>query len=62
MSPPALPALPLKMLRCIALAALAAEGSTVRDCLRLGLVCRAWGDSIRSARSPRSCAEPKLWS
>jgi len=63
MSPPALPTLPSEILRCIALTALAAEGSTVRDRLRLGLVCRAWDDSIRSAHSPHAwCAEPKLWS
>ncbi len=47
--PSALSALPPDLMACVARAALAAEGSTVRARCRLSLVSRAWGDSLRGA-------------
>ncbi len=57
LSPVPLPALPVDVWGCIAHAALAAEGSTMRACVRLSLVCRTWRDCLRGAAvQPCTCS------
>ena len=49
MSSATLPALPPDVLRCVARAALAAEGGNALTRARLSFVCRTWRDSLEGA-------------
>ena len=61
--PYALPELPRDAQRCIALAALRAEGDGLEAWLRLSLVNRYWRDCMEGARVspnlPQTCCQPK---